>query len=199
MPLKFCHALNVDRSKHSCSCASYCLQDLYVAWMQQGLDWIARHGQGHSQTPTAPALPTPKDLSLSPEQLQLITDYFCKVCCYNAIIIIILRHSRKHVTMCACCFVLPSAWKVYANVQLTCTEAYSVTAFCTCCCAGARGQSSCPQPALFSRGVRISTVCSMIYLPELPCERQHAQHFPVYAARSEGRRVCLPATCSAVV
>lgn len=40
------------------------------------------HGQAavtHNQTPTAQAAPAPQDLMLSPEQLQLVTDYFQKV------------------------------------------------------------------------------------------------------------------------
>lgn len=55
------------------------LQDLYSAWIDQGLDWVAVHGQANMQSPEAAALVQPQDLSLSPEQLQLITDYFCKV------------------------------------------------------------------------------------------------------------------------
>ena len=58
------------------------LQDLYPAWVEQGMDWIALHGQDavtHNQTPAAQAAPAPQDLMLSPEQLQLVTDYFQKV------------------------------------------------------------------------------------------------------------------------
>ena len=57
------------------------LQDLYPAWAEQGTEWIAAHGQDavtHNQTPAAPATPAPQDLVLSPEQLQLVTDYFQK-------------------------------------------------------------------------------------------------------------------------
>ena len=57
------------------------LQDLYPAWAEQGTDWIASHGQDavtHNQTPAAQAAPAPQDLMLSPEQLQLVTDYFQK-------------------------------------------------------------------------------------------------------------------------
>ena len=57
------------------------LQDLYPAWAEQGMDWIAAHGQDavtHNQTPAAQAAPAPQDLMLSPEQLQLVTDYFQK-------------------------------------------------------------------------------------------------------------------------
>lgn len=41
------------------------------------------HGQAavtHNQSPAAQAAPAPQDLMLSPEQLQLVTDYFQKVC-----------------------------------------------------------------------------------------------------------------------
>ncbi len=58
------------------------LQDLYPAWIEQGLEWIAVNGQQAADTNQAPALPAaplPQDLMLSPEQLQLVTDYFQKV------------------------------------------------------------------------------------------------------------------------
>ena len=57
------------------------LQNLYPAWADQGMEWIAAHGQDavtHNQTPAAQAVPAPQDLMLSPEQLQLVTDYFQK-------------------------------------------------------------------------------------------------------------------------
>ena len=57
------------------------LQDLYPAWAEQGTEWIAAHGQDsvtHNQTSAAHAAPAPQDLMLSPEQLQLVTDYFQK-------------------------------------------------------------------------------------------------------------------------
>lgn len=60
------------------------LQDLYPAWIEQGLEWIAVNGQqaaDTNQAPAVPAAPLPQDLMLSPEQLQLVTDYFQKVCC----------------------------------------------------------------------------------------------------------------------
>ena len=48
--------------------------------MDQGMDWMGLHGQAtHNQTPVARAAPAPQDLMLSPEQLQLVTDYFQKV------------------------------------------------------------------------------------------------------------------------
>jgi len=59
------------------------LQDLYPAWIEQGLEWIAVNGQqavDTNQAPALPAAPLPQDLMLSPEQLQLVTDYFQKVC-----------------------------------------------------------------------------------------------------------------------
>ena len=59
------------------------LQDLYPAWAEQGMGWIASRGQDavtHNQTPAAQAAPAPQDLMLSPEQLQLVTDYFQKAC-----------------------------------------------------------------------------------------------------------------------
>ena len=58
------------------------LQDLYPAWAEHGVDWIALHGQEastHNQTAATQAVPAPQDLMLSPEQLQLVTDYFQKV------------------------------------------------------------------------------------------------------------------------
>lgn len=55
------------------------VQDLYSAWIDQGLNWVALHGQENAHTPQATATQSPQGLSLSPEQLQLITDYFCKV------------------------------------------------------------------------------------------------------------------------
>ncbi|KAL0020410.1 hypothetical protein WJX77_000240 [Trebouxia sp. C0004] len=57
-------------------------EDLYPAWIQQGLEWIAVNGQQAADTNQAhavPAAPLPQDLVLSPEQLQLVTDYFQKV------------------------------------------------------------------------------------------------------------------------
>ena len=56
-----------------------CLQDLYTAWMDRGLDWVTVHGQENAETPPAVATVSPQGLSLRPEQLQLITDYFSKV------------------------------------------------------------------------------------------------------------------------
>ncbi|KAL0037315.1 hypothetical protein WJX79_001603 [Trebouxia sp. C0005] len=57
-------------------------EDLYPAWIEQGLEWIAVNGQqaaDTNQAPAVPAAPLPQDLMLSPEQLQLVTDYFQKV------------------------------------------------------------------------------------------------------------------------
>ncbi|KAL3159876.1 hypothetical protein ABBQ38_010274 [Trebouxia sp. C0009 RCD-2024] len=57
-------------------------EDLYPAWIDQGMDWMGLHGQAavtHNQSPAAQAAPAPQDLMLSPEQLQLVTDYFQKV------------------------------------------------------------------------------------------------------------------------
>lgn len=61
------------------------MQDLYPAWIEQGLEWMALHGQqaaqtDSSQTPAVQTAPLPQDLVLSPEQLQLVTEYFEKVC-----------------------------------------------------------------------------------------------------------------------
>jgi hypothetical protein len=66
-----------------CSSSVVELQDLYPAWIEQGLEWIAVNGQqaaDTNQAPAVPAAPLPQDLMLSPEQLQLVTDYFQKVC-----------------------------------------------------------------------------------------------------------------------
>ncbi len=56
---------------------------MYPAWIEQGLEWIGVNGQQAADANQAPALPAallPQDLMLSPEQLQLVTDYFQKVC-----------------------------------------------------------------------------------------------------------------------
>ena len=64
---------------------SLCLamQDLYPAWTEQGLEWMALHGQQAAESdsspmPAAQTAPLPQDLVLSPEQLQLVTEYFQK-------------------------------------------------------------------------------------------------------------------------
>lgn len=58
-------------------------EELYSAWIEQGLEWIALNGQAAAASVQAPAAgrrtPAPKDLMLSPEQLQLVTEYFQKV------------------------------------------------------------------------------------------------------------------------
>ena len=76
------------------------LQDLYSAWIDQGLDWVALHGQENADTPVTPAMPQPQDLSLSPEQLQLITDYFCKVQHHGITCDQITVVMRCHATCC---------------------------------------------------------------------------------------------------
>ena len=59
------------------------VQELYSAWIDQGLEWIALYGQAAAVSSQPPAggrrTPAPQDLMLSAEQLQLVTEYFQKV------------------------------------------------------------------------------------------------------------------------
>ena len=85
LPLSRTQVAGSPGTSRNMVCSYSCMtvvQDLYPAWAEHGMDWIVLHGQEaatHNQTPATQAVPPPQDLMLSPEQLQLVTDYFQKV------------------------------------------------------------------------------------------------------------------------